>query len=694
MLILTARGIRQTFHAYRSVVAFALVKSRLGLRATVLCVEQNLSRAVQEWSNTARRQRQMCRKTLRVVQKMLNRAQAGAFGQWTATVREQAREQAAEERKQVVMQKVMKRMQHRGLSEALARWQENVHKLRAMAGKTSKVIANWAKKTKAVLFAEWHALQGRLFVLRSRLSVVIKKMMGTCLRSALCCWRHAVYLERELRGKASVRRGKLLEWALYSWASYLWTEGALLGRENCVLVKSILSTRQSLFRRWEEQARRQRMRAVSLNRASQVRRRVLSKASWDAWKGIWTRETRALQLQHRLVCLWAVTSMRPVVRAWMHVAARRILLRKQNWKLSAWSRRSVLKTKLAQWLQAAVRSSCLSRCEQRIRRRMSTLTLCAILVAWHRGAAMNTFQRRLRARILLSEPRLSALRRADESWHRALLFDWLQASKAVRGRARLEKALATRSLWSRLQPILYVWHFHSVLSRRVLELSSQVLMRSSCKVCAAIFTAWRVAAVELLSSRHTRIIALRRFQCGPGKQHLKRLCLSAWRLASRNTRAVTCVAHVHVRGHRQRGMHLSLRAWNFATCHILDTRRRASDAISRRLARTRQAFVRRWAMCHREGRRLRHAQHLCCQARCARLASLVCSSWHTRARLKALSKRAFDLLSFRLSASAIKKAFAVWLPAWRRSVARRLHAVSIASARFLSCPLLPSPRSY
>ena len=114
----------------------------------------------------------------------------------------------------------------------------------------------------------------------------------------------------------------------------------------------------------------------------------------------------------------------------------------------------MLKKKLAQWLQAALGSSCLRRCAQRLLRRVSALTLCAILVAWHRGAAMNTFQRRLRARILLSEPRLSALRRADESWHRALLFDWLQAIKAVRGRARLDKALAPRSLWSRLQPIL------------------------------------------------------------------------------------------------------------------------------------------------------------------------------------------------------------------------------------------------
>jgi hypothetical protein len=114
----------------------------------------------------------------RVVQKMLHRAQAGAFGRWTATAREQAMERAAKERKQVVMQKVMKRMQRRGLAQALALWQENVHQLRAMAGKTSKVIAKWAKKTKAELFAEWHAREGRLFVLRSRLSVVIMKMRG------------------------------------------------------------------------------------------------------------------------------------------------------------------------------------------------------------------------------------------------------------------------------------------------------------------------------------------------------------------------------------------------------------------------------------------------------------------------------------------------------------------------------------
>jgi hypothetical protein len=646
--------------------------------------------ALDRWRCHTAQEKQRKVKLLRAVQKMLNRAQAGTFGQWLATAREQAMERGAEERKQVLIQKVMKRMQHRGLSAALSRWHGNMHELRAIAGKTSKVIAKWAKKSMAVLFAQWHTRKGRLFVLRSRLSVVIMKMMGTCLRTALCCWQHVVYWARALCRMASVRRGQLLEWALYSWAAYVCTERALLGRESRVLFKRFLSARQSLFRRWEEQALRQRTRAVSLNRACSVERRALSKASLNAWKGVWTSEKRALQLRHRLVCLWAVTSMRPVVRAWNHVAARSILLRERNRKLRSSSRRLVLKKKLAQWLQAALGSSCLRRCAQRLLRRVSALTLCAILVAWHRGAAMNTCQRRLRARILLSQPRLSSLRRADESWRRALLFDWLRASKAARGRARLEQALATRSLWSRLQPILYVWHFHSVLSRRVLELSRKVLMRSSCQVCASILTAWRVAAVELLSSRHTCIIALSRFQCGPGKQHLKRLCLAAWRLASRNTRAVTCVANVHVRGHRQRGMHLSLRAWSFAKCHLLDTRRRASDALSRRLARTCKGIVWKWAMSHRHSRRLRHAQHLCCQARRARLASLVSSSWHARARFKALSTRAFVLLSLRLNASAIKKAFAVWLPPWRRSASRRLHAAAVASARFFSCPLFPS----
>ena len=70
--------------------------------------------------------------------------------------------------------------------------------------------------------------------------------------------------------------------------------------------------------------------------------------------------------------------------------------------------------------------------------------------------------------------------------------------------------------FARIERILYVWLMlsrTSVLSRRELELRSKVLMRSSCQVCAGILTAWRVAAVELLSSRHTRIIALRRVQC-------------------------------------------------------------------------------------------------------------------------------------------------------------------------------------
>ena len=58
-------------------------------------------------------------KSLMVVQKMLHRAPAWAFGQRAATARKQAGERAAPERKQVVMQKAaMKRMQHRGLAEA------------------------------------------------------------------------------------------------------------------------------------------------------------------------------------------------------------------------------------------------------------------------------------------------------------------------------------------------------------------------------------------------------------------------------------------------------------------------------------------------------------------------------------------------------------------------------------------------
>ncbi len=154
----------------------------------VLNQDVALSRAVKEWSNTARRQRQLSRTTLRVVQKMLNRAQAGAFGQWTATVRKQARKRGAEERKQVLMQKVMKQMQHKGLAAALSRWQENVHELKAMAGKTRKVMMRLRHQAAASCLLAWHddALQEKQRKLKSLRAV--QKMLNRAQVGAFGRW--------------------------------------------------------------------------------------------------------------------------------------------------------------------------------------------------------------------------------------------------------------------------------------------------------------------------------------------------------------------------------------------------------------------------------------------------------------------------------------------------------------------------
>ena len=565
---------------------------------------------------------------------------------------------------------------------------------------------------------------------RDGMRAILLRLWHGVVFHAFTSWQNSVYTARVVGKMMRVRQGEILAKALFSWDAFIATEHTLLGLESKVLVKSLLSARRSVLRRWEAHALLQRRRAIACKRASDLwlraagqsragvfgswaslcsraavirerlawrgraRIRALSHASWDAWVRAVTWENQALHLQNRLVCMWAVSCSRPVVHAWRNYTTCRKILRFHHHKVSHSCTSTTLKISLAHWCQAAQVWSRHRRCAERIRRSATAITLRASMVEWHRCAAERTLRNRLRARILLSTPRMGRLasQRADQSWHRSLLFDWLLASKAARGRARVERALALRCLWTHLLPVLTAWHCRTRLSNRVLELSNAVLMRWSWRMSSVILTAWRVVAVARLCSRDAWLQALNlSFEGRCGTQHRLRLYFATWRLAARHTRAVSiCVASAHVRAHTQHGMYASLRSWSHAARDLMDTRcARESHALSRSRARACQTLVRCWAFWNRVQRRLRHVEHLCSRTRRARLATQVCSKWHRLSRFHAHLAHASDALTVRLPRSAVKRTFAAWLSAWQRASPPRHHAASVSAARY-SSPLFPS----
>jgi hypothetical protein len=606
----TARGIRQTFHAYRSLVAFALVKSRLGLRATVLCVEHKLSRAVKEWSNTARRIRQLCRKTLRVVQKMLNRAQVGAFGQWLATVRKQAMERGAEERKQVLMPKVMKQMQHRGLSAALSQWQGNVHELRAIAGKTSKVMMRWRHQAAASCLSAWHdhALQEKQRKVKSLRAV--QKMLNRAQAGTFGRWLATARKQVMERG-AEERKQRMMRRVLQKLASKL--QSIVFDQWNVNVEQKRANTLKSLraIAKW---ANKSCARCITYWRAT-------VEFEWSKRDGM---NNMLLRLTHTVI-FSAVATWKLNAREHRRIANKvaRASFRRAN--EGAVKCLQVLDKCLQAWglfaLQQVRRRDTMARM---LSRRIGNLVL-VVLSAWHDHVARERLSavrvlrgvvKRSRAcvsrslerwwsivsserdrtqhlRKMVRRCRRRNLSYAIEEWYACSVCNHRKSMAIIRIMRRWRGQISGR--------VLEAWHAHAVESFHYRRMICKAVLRLSCRAAGAAMEAWHSRVWEAKRMKAKSRAIMGRIRCGA-----LGCCIDTWRRLACDEKRMRCKMATVVKRMMNQALEGSFVSWRRHAAEAMRLKRKAKMVKRRMLNQAQAGALERWRTNMRELARQRH----------------------------------------------------------------------------------------